>query len=67
MWLALEVDHAHDKFLGPRAPVLTQYQIRDPKRLSLLQSYPAQCDDVDEDVGVDGYDFSASCQRCAAS
>jgi len=53
MRLALEVDYAHDRFLGPRAPVLTQsqYQIRDPKRPSLLQSYPAQGDDDDEDVG----------------
>jgi hypothetical protein len=67
MWLALEVDHAHDRFLGPRAPVLTQYQIRDPKRLSLLQSYPAKGDDVDEDVGVYGWAATTSQQAANAA
>jgi hypothetical protein len=64
MRLALEVAYARDRLLDPRAPVLTQsqYQIRDPKRPSLFQSYPAQGDDVDEDVGVYGWAVTTSQQ-----
>jgi hypothetical protein len=40
----------------------SQYRIRNPKRPSLLQNYPAQGDDDDEDVGAYGCGATTSHQ-----